>query len=151
MNNSKVIRTTARLLFAAYIAFLLFLVFGWDRMESSEYHYNLELFSEIKRFINYRNVVGYRVFLANVVGNFVVFIPFGFLVPTLSKFKFNIIFITLLSFEFSLLIEVIQLFTRLGSFDVDDLLLNTLGGCSGYIIYLMARLIKSKIHKTKKA
>lgn len=144
MNNKNIIRMTARLLFAVYIAILLFLVFGWDRMESSEYHYNLVLFSEIKRFINYRNVVGYTAFLANVVGNFVVFIPFGFLIPTLSKFKFNFVFITLLSLEFSLMIEVVQLFTRLGSFDVDDLFLNTLGGSAGYILYLLMRFFRRK-------
>lgn len=149
MDKGKIIRTTARLLFAVYIALLLFMVFGWDRMENSEYRYNLVLFSEIKRFFCYRDIVGYRSFFANVVGNFIVFVPFGFLVPTLSKYKFNIILVTLLSFEFSLLIEIIQLFTRLGSFDVDDLFLNTLGGFTGFVVYKVCRLIKIKLSNRK--
>lgn len=151
MINKKILRTIARLLFALYLIFLLFLVFGMDRMESNEYHYNLVLFSEIKRFINYRGVLGYHVFLANVVGNFVVFMPFGFLLPVLSKkYKYSFILIALLSFELSLAIEVVQLFTRLGSFDVDDLLLNTLGGSAGYICYAICIKIRGIIRKNRK-
>ncbi len=40
---------------------------------------------------------------------------------------------TLISFEFSLLIECIQLVSKVGSFDVDDMILNTLGGSLGYL------------------
>lgn len=148
MNKGKVIRTTVRLLFVVYITVLLFLVFGLDRISGSEYRYNLVLFNEIKRFVNYRDVVGYGSFLANVAGNFVIFIPFGFLVPMLSKYRFNVVFVTLLSFELSMAIEVVQLFTRLGSFDVDDLFLNTLGGSFGYIIYMLTRYVKNN-RKTK--
>ena len=150
MKNKKIIRIMARLLFVLYLIFLLFLVFGVDRMESSDYRYNLVLFSEIKRFVNYRDIVGYHVFLANVVGNFVVFMPFGFLLPILSKHKFNFILITLLSFELSLGIEVVQLFTRLGSFDVDDLLLNTLGGSAGYICFAICMWLRKKLRKKSK-
>lgn len=39
------------------------------------------------------------------------------------------------SFELSLLVELLQLVFRVGSFDVDDLLLNTLGGMAGYGLY----------------
>ncbi len=141
MKKRKLRKVISRLLFVLYLVVLLFLVFGADRMASSGYNYNLVLFSEIKRFIKYRHIVGYKAFLANVVGNFVVFIPFGFLLPTLTRYKYNFIFLTLLSFEFSLIIELTQLFTRLGSFDVDDLLLNTLGGSAGYILYKISRLI----------
>ena len=39
----------------------------------------------------------------------------------------------LYSFELSLLVELLQLVFKVGSFDVDDLLLNTIGGLLGYI------------------
>ena len=42
------------------------------------------------------------------------------------------------SFELSLLVEVLQLVTKVGSFDVDDLLLNTVGGILGFLIYKLA-------------
>ena len=41
----------------------------------------------------------------------------------------------LLGFSFSLLVECTQLVTRVGTFDVDDLMLNTLGGCLGYALH----------------
>ena len=40
----------------------------------------------------------------------------------------------LYSFELSLLVETIQLVTKVGSFDVDDLLMNTLGALLGYLL-----------------
>lgn len=35
----------------------------------------------------------------------------------------------------SLLVESIQLVSKLGSFDVDDIMLNTLGGILGYVLF----------------
>jgi len=55
--------------------------------------------------------------------------------PRLFKRCRNLFFVIVLSLELSLLVEVVQLVTRVGSFDVDDLLLNTIGGILGYIIY----------------
>lgn len=137
-------------MFSIYVVLLLFLVFGADRIANEDYHYNLVLFSEIKRFVKYRDVVGYPTFFANVFGNFLVFVPFGFLLPMLGKYKYNLVLTTLLTFEFSLIIEVVQLFTRLGSFDVDDLLLNTLGGCAGYVTYRLCRLIYDLWHRSRR-
>ncbi len=42
---------------------------------------------------------------------------------------------TLISFEMSLLVELIQLVTRVGSCDVDDMILNTLGGMIGCLCF----------------
>jgi glycopeptide antibiotics resistance protein len=40
-------------------------------------------------------------------------------------------------FSFSLLVEIIQLFSKVGSFDVDDILLNTAGAVCGYVLFLV--------------
>ena len=40
-----------------------------------------------------------------------------------------------LSFGLSLCVEMIQFITQVGSFDVDDLILNTLGGLIGYYLF----------------
>ena len=42
---------------------------------------------------------------------------------------------TLISFEVSLAVELIQLVTRVGSCDVDDMILNTLGGMLGFFCF----------------
>lgn len=102
---------------------------------ATQYRYNLTLFREIKRFYVYRNILGYKAFLLNVVGNVVAFMPFGYFVPIISKRCKNPFFTVLYSLEMSLLVEIVQLVFKLGCFDVDDLFLNTLGGCLGYLIY----------------
>ncbi|MDE5770879.1 MAG: VanZ family protein [Ruminococcus sp.] len=72
-------------------------------------------------------------FLINFVGNILLFIPWGFLLPlyfkSLRTFK-RFIRTTLISV---LLIESVQLFTMLGSFDIEDILLNTVGACIGFL------------------
>ncbi len=57
---------------------------------------------------------------------------------------------TLISFEFSLLIECIQLVSKVGSFDVDDMILNTLGGSLGYLCFWVARKWKKRRNEKKK-
>ncbi len=47
-------------------------------------------------------------------------------------------------FSISLTIEVIQLITKVGCFDVDDMILNTLGAALGYGIYAVCDKIRRK-------
>ena len=46
----------------------------------------------------------------------------------------------------SLCVEVVQLFTKVGSFDVDDILLNTIGGVLGYILFAICSRVRRKHH-----
>jgi glycopeptide antibiotics resistance protein len=73
----------------------------------------------------------------NIGGNIIGFVPLGILLPALFLSLRGLWKIALVSFCISLLFETTQLFTGLGSFDVDDIILNTLGGMAGYAIYLL--------------
>lgn len=106
---------------------------------SEEYRYNLVLFQEIRRFITYRKEIGLEGFLINIFGNVLAFAPYGFCLPMLSSKDNNLFRVLGATFCFSLLIECIQLFYKIGSFDVDDLLLNTTGGVIGFLAYRIAR------------
>ena len=48
--------------------------------------------------------------------------------------KKGFLFTVSVTFQMSLTVEVLQLLFRVGSFDVDDLILNTLGGILGYFL-----------------
>ena len=96
--------------------------------------FNLILFNEINRFIVYREQLGMKAFMLNVVGNCVAFIPGGFLLPVISRRCRSFISCTLVGFVISFFIEGTQLIFRVGSFDVDDLMLNTLGVAIGFIM-----------------
>ena len=72
--------------------------------------------------------------IMNLFGNVLIFMPFGFFLPMASRFRS--IFATIFwSFMLSLAVEMFQFITKVGSFDVDDLLLNTLGGIIGHIFF----------------
>lgn len=61
------------------------------------------------------------------IGNIFVFIPFGMFLMRKSKFQSKIWIAVLIGFGFSFIIECVQYYWRLGTFEVDDLLHNSLG------------------------
>lgn len=80
--------------------------------------------------------------LENILGNIAIFIPFGLLLPIVQKdMSKKIILYGLIT---SALIEIIQYVFALGSSDIDDLTLNTLGTIIGYLLYKI-------IHKKARA
>lgn len=132
---------------AGWAAFLLYLIalmyfllfaemFGRTQAEKC-YRYNLVLFKEIWRFWYYRERVGMTAVLLNLAGNVVGLIPFGFFLPYLAARTRKYLIVTCLTFLFSLTMELSQLLCKVGSFDVDDLLLNTIGGILGYFLFWM--------------
>ncbi len=149
------LRILGRIFFVLYMLFLLYFLllsemYGRTELRES-YSYNLELFKEITRFWEYREVLGWQNVLMNLVGNVVIFIPFGFILPWASRYK-NVLQTIWYTFLCSLCIEIVQLLSKVGSFDVDDLLLNTLGGCIGYIAFYICCKIRRRYvaNKTKK-
>lgn len=146
-----------KIIFALYIVLLCYFLFfaemfgrtGADR----EYHYNLVLFKEIRRFWNNRHILGFWPVFTNIAGNVIGFMPYGFFLPVLSGYVRGgsekrilpgVVRIFILSLLLSLFVETVQLAYRVGSFDVDDLLLNTLGGVLGYILYFAAVQCKKR-------
>ena len=67
--------------------------------------------------------------------NILLFVPFGFLFPTMLKKMRKFFIIVPLGLALSLMVETVQFFTGLGIFDVDDLLNNTIGAWCGYILF----------------
>lgn len=82
----------------------------------------------------------------NLAGNVLAFVPFGFFLPVLNVHTRGILRMALFTFEFSLLVETIQLVSKVGSFDVDDLMLNTLGGILGYVIFALCDCVRRKVY-----
>lgn len=73
----------------------------------------------------------------NLAGNFVLFIPAGIFLPLLLHSQRRFITFLLTFMAVICVIELTQMFTLLGTCDIDDLLLNTLGACSGFGIYML--------------
>lgn len=133
-----------------YLVFLFYFLFFSEAMgrtaELTDYRYNLILFKEIGRFIRHWDKVGIPAVILNIGGNVAAFLPFGCLAASLLSPKEKWYLITVLSFELSLCVEILQLCTKLGSFDVDDLLLNTLGGLGGYLLFFIWKHYLAGLH-----
>ena len=131
-------RILSYFLFIIYLIVLCYFLFfseAYGRNEGAgAYRYNLVLFREIKRFYQYRDIIGSKSVLINLFGNVAAFVPYGFFLPLLWPRMRRLFWILCSSLCFSLLVESIQLLYQVGTFDVDDLFLNTLGGVFGYIL-----------------
>ncbi|MCD7956503.1 MAG: VanZ family protein [Lachnospiraceae bacterium] len=140
MNHSlrkgiKLLGACLFLLYMTALVYFLFLSEDFGHGGTGEYSYNIIPFREILRYIRYREVLGTRAVLMNLIGNVLGFLPFGALVPLMARGARRAWRTTLLSFEVSALVELSQLIFQVGCFDVDDMILNTLGGLLGYLLF----------------
>ena len=150
MKNRKgrAMRIVCWCLFAMYLAALIYFLFFAEStgrtFTERTYQYNLKPLHEIRRFIVYRKQLGFAAVTLNLAGNVVAFVPFGLFLPLLLRDLRYFWKSVLLGFEFSLLVEIMQLFGKVGSFDVDDILLNTLGAACGYAAFLILHALRRK-------
>ncbi len=149
-NKDKRLKVFSRSLFVIYLAAALYLMLFSEEMGrtmiNQHYRYNLVPFKEIRRFLTYSRILGLHAVLINLAGNVLCFIPFGFYLPILNKKLKSMILIIIMTFCFSLIIELIQLIFKVGCFDVDDMFLNTIGGLIGYLIFLIYRKVRGGIN-----
>lgn len=149
-DTKRKIRITGLILFICYLlglTYFLFFAESYGRTGlNREYSYNLVPFLEIKRFWLHREMIGNFAVFINLAGNVLAFVPFGFFLPMLNRYARGLFRMGLFTFEFSLLVETIQLVSRVGSFDVDDLILNTLGGILGYITFALCDYVRRKLY-----
>lgn len=84
--------------------------------------------------------------LINIGGNILAFLPLGILVPAILKGLRNYRKILLTALGASLSIEIIQMLLRIGSSDIDDIILNILGGLLGYaVFYLVLKVLRGNL------
>lgn len=120
------------------VLYLLMLYFMLLSTEFSSSGSNLYLFREMARY-----KIGSKSFFYNVIGNIALFVPFGFILSYFVKAR-KIKHVVIPTFIVSLSAELIQY--QIGrAFDVDDILLNTMGALIGFMIFISLREIKSKL------
>lgn len=103
-------------------------------------------FHTIKMYIEYAYKLNS---FENLAGNILVFLPFGILFPMLGRNRRNVWNVLLNVFLLVLGIEIFQLCSAFGAFDVDDILLNCFGAWLGYVIYCISIKITIDINNKK--
>ena len=122
-----------KILIPFYTLFLLYLMFfGFGR---SQYDINIVRFIPMFSTVGFvKQTILWKTIIINIFGNILIFVPFGFLGIVFPKL--NNFWILILDFLFAIIIlESFQYFTRLGVFDIDDVILNTVGVAIGFWIY----------------
>ena len=125
------IRIAGFVMFVCYLLALTYFLFfaeSYGRaIQDRQYSYNLTPLKRNQAVLDIQRDLGLMAVFLNLAGNVLAFVPFGAILPVLWNRTRGFIRIGVMTFEFSLLVETIQLVSKVGSFDVDDLLLNTLG------------------------
>lgn len=122
------------LLAAAYAMFMIKLLFLRGSAGGPYVSYNLIPFRTINNYIEHYEYFNFDIWFKNLFGNIVLFIPIGIFGPLLhARWRRAIPFIAFV-LMLLLAIESIQLLARVGSFDVDDILLNFAGAAIGRLL-----------------
>jgi len=155
----KIFKRVNWLLFGLYSIFLLtnllFLRILWRIINYNStfnkyfYYPESSTFFDIDTWIRNSNVIPFKstygyimgsdrynldIIMNNTIGNILLFVPLGIFLPILfKKYKtFSQVFAFALLFSIS--IELLQFFLQIGQFDIDDIILNTMGSIIGYFI-----------------
>lgn len=111
-----------------------------------ENHANLIPFKSVKLYFD--NISDMKKdFVINIIGNLVIFAPMGFFIPLLFEDKIkNVFMMTLFMILLVSIIEFLQFFFFVGSADIDDVILNTIGAV---IVYLIMKIkpVKNAVNK----
>lgn len=128
------------------LSFLLYSLILFYVVTFQDVNYGTNNFIPFKEILRYE--IGSAYFIHNVLGNILLFIPFGFFVSYILRSK-KPSYIIVITFITSLVIEFTQLLIG-RTFDVDDVLLNIIGGFLGYLVYLIIQVIYDKLPEVLK-
>ena len=147
LNNNKPMKINLYIFFGMYLILLITLTLfdslwlrdGSNIKDFSTYmkeSMNLLPFKTIFTFIGqFDSMYSTRQIFLNLFGNFIAFMPMALFLPLLFKRQKKFRNFVFTMFIFILGIEFLQLITRSGRFDIDDLILNLSGGCLAYLIF----------------
>lgn len=142
-------RRYLKLAFAGYLVVVLYATF-LSRSAASDYRYRFQVLASARQAFSLRGNV-WALFkgdfsglnledpeaLELIVVNLLLFVPMGYLLPQLAPMSISATLLT--GAAVSALIEIVQLLTKLGMLEVDDLLFNTLGTGLGLALLCLVR------------
>ena len=144
--NNRKLHTAA---FMAYCALMLWLLFdrpgyepGIPYWQQAAGHLNLAPFRTLRlfaRLLASTQPEYVRSAVINLGGNIIMFIPLGFLLPRVFVKLTSLPRVLLTTALLITAVEIIQLFTLVGSCDIDDLILNVIGSAIGYGLHSITK------------
>lgn len=173
--NNKILKSISWIVFGMYSAIgLWFLLFermlyrlvNWGSFnryfwypEGTSTFFSAEVWKLNTNIIPFHNTYTYlmgsqhfnlNIILYNTIGNILIFVPLGIFFSFLfSRFR-TFSKVMMIGFTITVSIELLQFFLQLGQFDIDDILLNTIGALLGYFVYISISKVWSTLQAAKK-
>lgn len=135
LKNNKPLKISLWIFFILYLILLITLV-AFDYFRGDSVSVNIipleTIMGYVKAFFN--NSANLNIIAYNLVGNIVCLTPLAFFLPRLfeKQNKFKTFLITTMGIALS--IEILQLITMSGTFDIDDIILNVIGALIAYLV-----------------
>jgi len=124
-----------------YLIFIIYILCLFHVVTFQDDNFGVSNFVPFKEIFRYE--LGSEKFIKNVMGNIMLFIPYGFLAAYfLDNKKFSVITIVTLIATFT--IETVQYYIG-RVFDIDDIILNLIGGIIGFLIFVGLDAIRNKV------
>ena len=154
MNLNKKQKIWIGILFVLYLAVLIYVLFfspRFGRTQGNDHGVNLVPLQEIRRFYKGPESLMNGLFWWNIVGNILAFVPMGLFVALLAPKRPKWLFTLAVVYLSCAVAEVLQYVFNVGSFDIDDVILNTVGGLIGIFISIpVAAALAGKPKKSKR-
>ncbi|MDL9980976.1 VanZ family protein [Microbacterium sp. ASV49] len=136
--RAKVETVVIWVVFALYVAFLLKLLL-LSRTPGSERSINLIPFASVADYLFSGSAGTRRFAFGNIAGNVLLFIPLGAYLSLLTRMTIAKTMLVIASV--SVAVEIIQGLFALGASDIDDVILNCLGGLLGILLFVVLRAV----------
>lgn len=129
------------------LVFIIYILCLYHVVTFQDINYGTNNFIPFREMFRYS--IGSTKFIKNILGNIVLFIPFGFF----SSYYLNHKKITtpaILTLITSLTIEIVQYYIG-RVFDIDDIILNVFGGVLGFLLFVGFAAIRERLPKFMKS
>ena len=141
----KYLKSISATIFIIYISYLIYLTF-FDHFYGRGFTHrsiNIIPFKTIIKFLS--SSYNFDIVVTNIAGNIAAFVPMGFLLPIVFNRLSGLFRVFIVCLSATLSIEIFQYVTGAGVSDIDDVLLNVLGGLLGYLIYKGITILMKKV------
>ena len=125
------------------LVFIIYILCLFHVVTFQDVNYGNNNFIPFKEIFRYN--IGTSKFIKNILGNIIMFVPYGFFASYYLKNR-KVSTVIILSLIISFTIEFVQLYIG-RVFDIDDVILNIIGAIIGYIIYISLNKISYKLPK----
>lgn len=135
---NKIQRNTLMILSLYVVVMLYYTVIG--RYSQTYYRYDIELFGTIRSLTEQFTINDF----SQLAVNLLMMMPVSFMLMIILSSKYRAFRVFYITVAYIFFIELLQFFTRTGTLQLDDIIMNTIGGFIGILLYFFIKAIYKK-------